>query len=803
MGLLFSESSLEVYKSIMQYNPDAIFVLSVEGTILEVNEVACKIFGYSQEEIQGLHYQDVLAPGYEAFVKEKLTQVLNGMSCEYNIQAIRKNGQIVHLQVKNIPLVVNGEVIGILGVAKDVTELRKTRASLTQMEAGVRALFYSIGDAIDILDLDGNVVDINPAFEEMYGWKREEILGKPLPIIPSFREKQQREMMERAKMGEHIQGFETVCLKKDGTPIMVSLTLSPLQDESGNIIGTCSITREITGQKQVEQSLRESEDRYRKVVELSPKGILIHRNGTILYANPFAMKTLRTERLIGKNIFSYIHPDYHERSRQRFLDLHVGKELPFIETIMVRDDGKMIDVEIGGVHIIQDGEPVVLSIFQDVTERKKAERALAESEKRYRKLVELSPIAVIVHRDGLIQYANPACTKLLGASSIDDLLRKSILDFSPPEYRHLAESHIQELNRTGIAIDPTEEKIRRMDGKTIDVKVTGISIQYDGKPSYLMILQDITREKQAEEALRQSEARYRLIAENMSDLVGILDVNGVVKYASPSHKSVLGFDPEVYEGNPVFDMVHPNDVFNVRKEFSEIAMTKEEKIIEFRYKHVQGHWVWVEAKGTPVLDEAGNLVHFQVVARDITERKRYEEKLAHLAFHDALTGLPNRRLFRDRFKQAIKEAERYGRKMAVMYIDMDRFKVVNDSMGHDVGDELLKQFAERVSGCLRASDILARLGGDEFTILLPEIHEEQDAVRVAQRILTAIQQPWEIGEQVFRTTSSIGIAFYPMHGTTRHELLQHADEALYSAKESGKNTVRTYSELLGATTQER
>lgn len=159
---------------------------------------------------------------------------------------------------------------------------------------------------------------------------------------------------------------------------------------------------------------------------------------------------------------------------------------------------------------------------------------------------------------------------------------------------------------------------------------------------------------------------------------------------------------------------------------------------------------------------------------------------------------PNRRLFHDRFKQAIKEAERYGRKMAVLYMDMDKCKSINDTLGHDVGDELLKQVAERVSGCLRESDLFARQGGDEFTILLAEIRDEQDAIEVAHRILSSLQEPWKIREHIFTTTLSLGVSFYPSDAITRRTLVKYADEALYDAKQSGKNNVKIYSQRLEA-----
>ncbi|EPZ53107.1 GGDEF domain-containing protein, partial [Alicyclobacillus acidoterrestris] len=237
---------------------------------------------------------------------------------------------------------------------------------------------------------------------------------------------------------------------------------------------------------------------------------------------------------------------------------------------------------------------------------------------------------------------------------------------------------------------------------------------------------------------------------------------------------------------------YPGDVERVKQSFKHMVSTRETMILELQLKRFTNGWLWVEASGKPVFDERGNLLHFVIVSRDITERKMYEKRLEHLAFHDSLTGLPNRRMFRDRFRQALEEADRHGRKMAVMYMDIDKFKSINDTLGHEVGDELLRQFAHRVQACLRPYDTLARQGGDEFTILLPEITAQEDAVSIAKRILAAIQEPWEISGQVFHTTSSVGVAFYPMDGSTRHELLRHADEALYDAKKDGRNTIKAY-----------
>ncbi|WEG13472.1 PAS domain S-box protein [Pullulanibacillus sp. KACC 23026] len=919
MNLRLKEISIETFKSIIEYNPDAIFILSIDGIIIEINQATLKLFGYRKEEIQGIHYEELIVPEYIEETRLYFNQVLEGHSPEYETQLLHKNGSKVYLQVKNIPLWENGEIIGVFGVAKDITELRHTTDTLHEMEERMRSLFYSTGDAIDILDVNGHVVDVNPAFEKLYGWNREELIGKPLPNIPEFRYKQQEDMVAGVDQ-RCVNKMETFRTNKDGQLIAVDLTFSPFVDKNGQVLGAAEITRDITERKQLQNSLKESEERYRRVVEYSPKGIVIHRDGHILFANPYALKLANEDHLVGQSIYSYLHPDFFKISEDRISHAKIGKEMPRIEERIIRKDGEILDVEIGGVGIQYDGQPATLVILEDITDRKKVEKALQESEKRYKRLVELSPEPIIVHQDGYIQYANPACVKLLGAASLSDLEGKNIIDFSPPEFKGLVDERIQDLDRTGILVAPTEEKLLRLDGTLIDVEVTGISLDYNGKPSYLMMVHDLTRRRQSEEALRHSEEQYRLIAENMSDLLGVLDLEGRVlyaslshehvlglspeeyqgnlardaahpddvlkvqqffdeavttkenvskefrlknlknnqylwfeargnpiydengnilhilvvarnindrkhseealreseeryrliadnitdfvclisqdgyfKYASPSHETVLGFPLQVYEGRRAGDWVHPDDIEAIRKQLQIVLRTKEIGKFEYRFRDCKGNWIWFEAKVTPVFLENGQFEHFLIVSREIMERKMYEEKLNHFAYHDTLTGLPNRRMFKDRLNQAIKEAERYRRKLAVMFMDMDKFKQINDTFGHDVGDELLKQFAKRVRGSLRDGDTLSRLGGDEFIILLPEIQKEQDVLHIAHRIIDSFQQPWEIGEHVLHTTSSIGIAFYPENGTNRHELMKHADIALYRAKENGRNNYNIFS----------
>lgn len=335
-----------------------------------------------------------------------------------------------------------------------------------------------------------------------------------------------------------------------------------------------------------------------------------------------------------------------------------------------------------------------------------------------------------------------------------------------------------------VAINPDELEY-------FESKITPIINKEGICTNIIAIVRDITERKRKESALKLSEEKYRLIADNMTDLVTLIDIHGTIKYASPSHESVLGHSSENYMGKPALSFIHPDDVHKIKIQSINLLKNRQAKTIEFRHRSVDNDWIWMEGKISLVLDPHGYADHFLVVAREIMERKIFEEKLRHMAFHDTLTGLPNRRYFKTKLIQSLNEIKKCGQKIAVMYIDIDKFKQVNDTLGHDVGDELLCQFSKKVKKCLRKYDTLARLGGDEFCILLL-INQNDDAISIAKRIINDIQEKWKIGTNEFITTSSIGISFYE-DGMDYETLLKRADIALYQAKENGRNNFQIYS----------
>lgn len=295
-------------------------------------------------------------------------------------------------------------------------------------------------------------------------------------------------------------------------------------------------------------------------------------------------------------------------------------------------------------------------------------------------------------------------------------------------------------------------------------------------------------------AQRRSEARFRALIENSSDAIALLDREGTILYAGPSTRRILGYSEEEFVGKNAYALIHPADLERTRKALDRLRGNPGGSVTsEYRFRHKDGTWRWVESVTTNLLHDPGVLAVVNNY-RDITERRRRERRMRHQAEHDPLTDLPNRTLFGDRLVQSLARAHRSGRAAAVVFGDLDRFKRVNDELGHAAGDRLLQAVAGRLKACLREDDTVGRMGGDEFTMILQDLAKPEDAALVARKILDAVARPVDLGGSPLTVTTSLGISLYPRDGETPEILLSKADDALYRAKTLGRNTYRLASE---------
>ncbi len=309
--------------------------------------------------------------------------------------------------------------------------------------------------------------------------------------------------------------------------------------------------------------------------------------------------------------------------------------------------------------------------------------------------------------------------------------------------------------------------------------------------------------------LQESEARFRIMAEQSSDWVWLIDAQGRHTYSNGKIVDSLGLDPEDFPDIDPISLIHPDDRGLYRATFEKaLAERSGWRNIVLRWHHRDGSYRHLESSATALFYESGEIQGFQGADRDITERKEAEEQIVQLAFYDALTGLPNRRLLLDRLNQALVVGSRSQLYGAILFIDLDDFKTLNDSLGHDTGDLLLVDVSRRLIACVREDDTVARLGGDEFIVLLEGISTEEDesatrAEMVGDKILSRLNQPYHLHNRDWRSTPSIGITLFHGRDITVEDLLKRADLAMYQAKEAGRNTLRFFDPIMQARLSER
>ena len=454
-------------------------------------------------------------------------------------------------------------------------------------------------------------------------------------------------------------------------------------------------------------------------------------------------------------------------------------------------NGDVIDVNQTANSVVVNGRVARMIVAVDVTEERERERALLTSEKRLRDLVDATSAIVYVKAlDGRYLLVNKRYEELTGFGR-DQVIGRSDAELWPAPFA--AAIRANDL-RVLDALEPLEFEEQGPEG---NVGVTFLAHKFplfdpDGVPYAIAgISTDITRRKRAEHRLSRSEERFRLLAENADDFIFRYRLKGEpgFDYVSPACVTITGYTAEELYSEPrlIFNLIEAMHVQMMRNEGR--ASLRQAWDVEVTRK--DGSKIWVEQRLTLSTDESGEIQAVEGIARDVTARKDAEGQLAHQALHDSLTGLPNRRLLIDRVEQALARVERDGTHVSVLLLDLDRFKLVNDSWGHSAGDQVLVAVADRLSQAVRNGDTVARFGGDEFVVVREGVGGAWEAARFGERLLRAVTGELPInGEDVY-LGASLGIAVGSM-GDTAEALLRDADAAMYSAKERGRGRVELF-----------
>jgi diguanylate cyclase (GGDEF)-like protein/PAS domain S-box-containing protein len=717
---------------------------------------------------------------------------------DFEYRMISADGSVVWLRDIVRVGVEDGVPTQLFGVMVDITKRKQAEQTVEQLAHRNELILDSAGEGIYGLDREGVATFVNPAAASLTGYAVEELIGRDLhEVIHHSRPdgipypRAQCPIHAAIWDGEARQVAEEVFWRKDGTDFPVEYTSTPIL-ENGEAVGTVVTFTDVTARKEAEEALKESEERYRAVMAQSVEAIYLFDAETkrVLEANDAFRKLMGydEEELLGMRIYDFIahDPGNIDQNVRRSLARkrrHIG------ERRYRRKDGSVIIVDTSASVISYGGRPTIVAVSRDVTERKEAEEALRKSEAR---LAETQRLAHLGGWEWNIETEEVSWSdevfRIYGlepGSFVPTFER--FMEVVHPDDKDLVEGAIEDAFHGSKPYD-LEHRIVRPDGEVRVVHRRAEVVRGEGGEPLKMIgtVHDITERKRAEERLKKAEQRYRSVVEEQTELVCRFLPDLTLTFANEAYLNYFGLGPEDAIGESFIDRVAVEDRVYYEEKLFELTPDDPTRTVEHRVFASGGEARWQQWTDRAIFDVEGRPVEYQSVGRDVTERKALEERLEHQALHDSLTDLPNRRLFVDRLGQALgRTKRRKGRTVAVLFMDLDGFKVVNDSLGHDTGDRLLVEVAERLGGCLRPEDTLARFGGDEFVVLLEGLTAPDAAVRVADRITEELREPFVIDGRELYVAASVGVALGSAAAKDPEELLREADTSMYRAKDEG------------------
>lgn len=580
------------------------------------------------------------------------------------------------------------------------------------------------------------------------------------------------------------------------------------QNFAGSVADMVTLTLETFERRKVEEKIKASEERLRLTFESAAIGMaIVAPDGRFVTANRAWCEILGYEEkeLTAINFQAVTHPEDLDQSLTVLKQFRNSE----IQTAQwkkryVHKLGHLIwaIVNVAAVRDESGGILHFISQFQDITESVRAEEEQKKKEEQYRLLFRSHPHPMWVYNleTFAILDVNDAAVVHYGYSK-EEFLSMTALDMRPAEDVKVFQEKIKVVGE-GIDFVSTWRH-KKKDGSIIDVEITSHPLLFEGKKARVVLAHDITERKLALEAVRKSEGRYRQLVETAPDVIFTLSAeDSTITSLNPAFEKITGWPRAEWLGKTFIPMLHPDDVPPAQEMIQQALKGEFPPLVELRFTSREGDYMYGEVISTPRI-ESGKVVEIWGTARDITFRKKAEETIQYHAYHDGLTGLPNRTLFQDRLSVALAHARLNIEMAAVLDLDMDRFKAVNDTLGRAAGDQILKDAAKKLQECVREGDTVARMGEDEFMILLPDVGETDNAREMADTIREAFRAPWSVQGQEISVTASIGIAIYPNDGEDAETLIQNSEAAKYRAKEQGRDNYHLFTTALNVRAFER
>lgn len=730
---------------------------------------------------------------------------------------------------------------------KELDERQKTEEALKQSREMYRLLAENISDVIWIYDIIENRTRyISPSVERLRGYKPEEIMAGSMKsaLTPDSFQYVQKSIASRLKDFQNGQREfyvdELEQTRKDGSTIWTEVTANFQVNSENGHIELYGVSRDISEKRRAREALLVSEERIRQLVESAPYSIFgINQDGTINFANTEASSLLgySNAELIGKNVDTLLPARYHEshpQFRRKYNEAPYVRQIRSgVNLVAQHKNGAEIPVDIKLSYYRSEGLLHLIVFIQDISERRKAEELLHESEARFRILFETMVQGVVFQSNrGAITSANPAAEHLLGLT-LDQMQGRTSMD---PRWRTIHEdgSELPGQEHPAMIALKTRQEVRNVvlgvyNPTLNDYRWINVHAVPQFKPGEQEAYQvyttfdDVTERRKTDDALKASEMRYRLLAENISDVIWILDVNEMrFRYVSPSVERLRGYTADEVLQQKLEEALTPQALQLFQEKLPIYVQEFLNGEAGFHVNEVEqpckdGSTVWTEATTNFRINEVNSHLEVYGVSRDITERKLNEhflkqanhelqihikkveqlsQELQEQAIRDPLTGLYNRRYLKESLQREFNRANRELFPISILIMDIDNFKNINDTYGHQVGDKFLIKIADLLKKNSRGSDITCRYGGEEFILVLPET-EAQIAHARAEQFRAEISQvriPHEMKD--LNISVSMGIAVYPEHSTIAEELIVKADLALYQSKNNGRNRVTVWRETM-------
>jgi diguanylate cyclase (GGDEF)-like protein/PAS domain S-box-containing protein len=823
------------YRDIFDGALEGMYQTSLEGRPLAGNPAGARILGYDtvDEVLSALSdtAKDVwVDPDERARFLQQIAEhgAVRGFECRFR----RKDGTIIWVSLSSrLVSGTNGQPPSIEGFVEDITERRQTEEALrvsldslkeAQTIGGLGSYVLDIGTGVwtssDVLDgifgIDKSYAHtveswsalIHPRDHSMMvAYFTDEVVANKEAFNKEYRIIRQTDLAERWVHGRGRLEF----------------------DARGRPIKMHGIIKDITERKLSEMQLRDSEERYRFTFEQAAVGI-VHASfdGRYLRCNARFAEIIGypQEEIPGMTLQQITVPEDQAESElacQQLADGAPGTSI--LEKPYLRKDGSVTWVKVTA-STQRDAEGRALyfiALVEDINARKATDQRLAAatealrlSEAHYRTLFQTSVdgIALSQMSDGKYIDANTAILRLMGYE------REEIIGRTSLELNHWADPEVrQEMVaelRKHFSFRDIQTRFIRKSGELVWVLISATLIEIEGVPCILSVIRDISDAKVAEqrlaaaqEALRASEERYRATFQLSIDAININRLSdGVFVDVNEAFLDFVGYGREEVIGRTSRDLnfwVDPDDRQRMVETLRQNGSCRD---LEARFRRRNGEVVWGQMSESII--EIEGVPNILSVTRDVSAAKAAEEQIRDLAFYDPLTHLPNRRLLMERLRQSLAAGARSNRKRALLFVDLDNFKNLNDTLGHQTGDLLLQEVAVRLSACVREADTVARLGGDEFVVMLEDLsdHPEEAAAQaeiVGEKILAAVDQPFWLSGRECLSTSSIGITVFGDMRESTNEILQQADIAMYQAKAAGRNTMRFFAPALQAAVNAR